>query len=310
VRFGPRLRGPGGEERQLGRVPPRGRRIRFTRYRSGGRSAVHAGAGALVVPKSASDISYVKWVANLRAATRGRDGETLEELKLRAPDIVRSREVAVTRRDFEYHATRASTRVARARCADGGPSGPSANGAAGPGHVRVMVVPVVSTIDGYVPPQELELPDAVQREVKAYLQDRCPLTLELDVRPPVYRLARVTATLVTRQGPGGDEATRERRRAQIRAEAERRLYRLIHPTTGGADGRGWPWGKALTLVDVHPLLQGVPGVAYVTDVRLQPVADARLQPIDPWPEPSDRELALAEGEVLCSGQHEITVVEG
>ena len=31
VRFGPRLREPGGEERQYGRVPPRDRTIRFTR---------------------------------------------------------------------------------------------------------------------------------------------------------------------------------------------------------------------------------------------------------------------------------------
>jgi predicted phage baseplate assembly protein len=302
VRFGPRLRAPGGEERQLGRVPPRGSRIRFASYRTGGRSAVHVGAGALVVPKSASDISYVKWVANLRPATRGRDGETLEELKLRAPDIVRSREVAVTRQDFEYHATRASPRVARARCADGWPNGPGADGASGPGHVRLMVVPVVSTLDGLVTAQELELPDALQREVKAYLQERCPLTVELEVRPACYRRASVAATLVTRQGPGGDEATRERRRAQIRAEAERRLYRLIHPTTGGADGRGWPWGKPLTLVDVHPLLQGVPGVAYVADVRVTSVDDGS--------DPSERELALAEDELLCSGQHEITVVEG
>jgi predicted phage baseplate assembly protein len=302
VQLGPRLRGPNGEERQLGRVPLRGRRLRFSRYRSGGRASVHVGPGTLVVPKSASDISYVKWVSNLRHATRGRDGETLEELKLRAPSIVRSREVAVTRQDFEYHTVRSSPRVARARCVDGSSNGRAANGAGGPGHVRVVVVPVVSTLDGQVPPEELELTDALQREVKSHLQERCPLTLELEVEPPVYRPACVTARLVIRQAPGGNEATRERRRVRTRAEAERRLCQLIHPTVGGADGRGWPFGKALSLIEIYPLLQGIPDVAYVDDVQLR-WADGGLQP-------SDRELVVGEDELLCSGQHEITVVEG
>jgi predicted phage baseplate assembly protein len=50
VQFGPRLREPGGQERQYGRVPQKGRTIRFTRYRSGGGSIGNVGRGTLVVP--------------------------------------------------------------------------------------------------------------------------------------------------------------------------------------------------------------------------------------------------------------------
>ena len=329
VRFGPRLRAPSGEERQYGRVPPKGHQLRFSRYRSGGGSVGNVGRGQLIVPKSAAQLSYLKWVANLTAATGGRDQETLEQFKLRGPQLVRTREVAVTRSDFENLAREASPRIARARCVagpaaaesagrsngqrlavspNGGPATGAADGssAARAGQVRLLIVPSVATRDQYVPRPELELaPEtrrALCRSVKAYLEERCPLTTELAVSLADYRWISVRAMLVTRARADLDEAARERVQAEIRAEAARRLYRFIHPATGGSDGEGWPWGKALTLGDVYPLLQRIPGVEFVDEVRFRPVVwvdDLAQLGAD------DRLLQLAPGEVLCSYRHEI-----
>ena len=316
VCFGPRLREATGQEQQYGRVPPKGRQVRFTRYRSGGGAVGNVGRGTLVVPKSASDLSYVKWVSNLRAATGGRDRETLDLFKLRGPKLVRTREVAVTRSDYEYLAREASPQAARVRCIAAGakpePNGSaSPNGSAAPNHVRLLLVPAVPTTDEYVPRSQLELDDEVRRElcrkVRSYLEERCPLTTELAVGLPDYKWVSVRARLVVQARPSVEAAIREQARARIEEEARRRLYRFIQPVTGGPDGTGWPFGRSLTLGDVYPLLQTVEGVEFVDEVRLRAVAfeadgTKRLGP-------EERLIRLADTEVLCSDAHEIEVVE-
>ena len=274
VRFGPRIVAPSGEEQQYGRVPPKGQLIRFSRYRSGGGSIGNVGQSTLVVPKSASDLPYVKWVANLRPAIGGRDRETLEAFRLRGPQLVRTREVAVTRSDFEHHALEASPRIGRVRCvaprAQSTSPGTSSNGSA-PGHVRLLLVPAVSTVDRPLNPEELEVPHEVSRSVYAYLRERCPLTTELVVAQPGYRWISVRARLVIRPRPGLDDVAQERRRTAIVDGAVRRLYAFLHPVKGGSDASGWPFGGSLTLGDVYPLLQNDPDVEYVDEVRFRQV---------------------------------------
>lgn len=307
--FGPRLREPTGQERQYGRVPPKDRLIRFTRYRSGGGAVGNVGRGTLVVPKSASDMSYVKWVSNLSPATGGRDRESIEAFKLRGARLVRTREVAVTRSDFEFLAREASPQAARVRCL-AVDARPELNGSA-PKHVRVLLVPAVPTTDEYVPRSQLELPEEVRRElcrkVKAYLQERCPLTTELAVGLPDYHWLSIRARLVIRARPDLEAADREAMRNRVRDEAGRRLYKFIHPVTGGADGQGWPFGKSLTLGDVYPILQDVDLVEYVEEVRFRTVTfDADGSRVVGQEE---RLVRLSETEVLCSDIHEIEVIE-
>ena len=42
-----------------------------------------------------------------------------------------------------------------------------------------------------------------------------------------------------------------------------RLLRFLHPTTGGLDGKGWPFGRGLWASDVHRALAGTLGEADV-----------------------------------------------
>lgn len=304
VRFGPRIVAPSGEEQQYGRVPPKGQMIRFSHYRSGGGSIGNVGRGTLVVPKSASDLPYVKWVANLQAAIGGRDRETLEAYRLRGPQLVRTREVAVTRADFESHAREASARVGRVRCV----APRSNNGTAGatsPGHVRILIVPAVSAVDRPLTPDDLELSEPVRRSVYAYLRERAPLTTELVVTQPDYRWVSVRARLIIRSRPGLDEVNRERRRQAVKEQAASRLYQFIHPVLGGPEHEGWSFGSALTLGDVYPLLQRDPEVEYVDEVRFReviPGADGT------WTiGPEDHLVRLDETELVCSYMHDIDV---
>jgi predicted phage baseplate assembly protein len=309
VRFGPRLREPGGEERQYGRVPPKGRQIHFTRYRSGGGTVGNVGRGTLVVPRSSTDLSYVKWVTNIRAATGGRDRETIEGFKLRGPKLVRTRQVAVTQSDYEFLAHEATPQAARVRCfaasADGRSDLPA------PNHVRLLLVPAVPTRDEVIPREQLELRPEVRRElcrkVRAYLEERCPVTTELAVGLADYRWVSVRARLVIRARPDLEAVEREAIRRRVEDEANRTLCRFIHPVTGGPDDAGWPFGKSLTLGDVYPLLQGVGEVEYVDEVRFRSATFDPAGRIGLGPE--ERLLRLAATEVLCSAPHEIAVSE-
>jgi predicted phage baseplate assembly protein len=309
VRFGPRLREPGGEERQFGRVPPRGRLIRFTRYRSGGGTIGNVGRGTLSVPRSLVDLSYVKWITNLRAATGGRDQESLDDFKLRGPKLVRTREVAVTRADYEFLAREATPQVARVRCV-GTPSDPTLNGSS-PTSVRLLLIPALPSTDERVPREQLELRPEVRRDlcrrVRAYLEERCPVTTELAVGIADYRWVSVRAQLVIKARADLEAVDRERRRHQVQEAAERALYRFIQPVTGWTTGDGWPFGKALTLGEVYPVLQAVPEVEYVEEIRFRPVTfDAQGRPTVGSEE---RLIRLDEAAVLCSDAHQIDVVE-
>jgi predicted phage baseplate assembly protein len=342
VRFGPRIVAPGGEEQQYGRVPPKGQLVRYSQYRSGGGTIGNVGQGTLVVPKSASDLPYVKWVANLHAASGGRDRETLDAYRLRGPQLVRTREVAVTRADFESLAREASPRVARVQCVaptgivgvvapsvprngtsnmNGASTSPrvrvmDTNGSStagmpaiggAPGHVRILLVPSVTAVDRPLTQDDLEIPEPVRRTVYAYLRERAPLTTELVVGSPEYRWVSVRARLIIRNRPGLDEVTRRQRQLAATQLASRRLLQFIHPVSGGADGNGWPFGAALTLGDVYPLLQEDPEVEYVDELRFRAVHAAAD---GDWTiGPDERLLRVSESGLFCSYAHEIEVHE-
>jgi hypothetical protein len=173
--------------------------------------------------------------------------------------------------------------------------------------VRVLLVPAITLVDRPLKPEDLEIPDQVRRSVYAYLRERAPLTTELVVAAPDFRWVSVRARLVIKSRPGLDDAARERRRRAAMDQAARRLYQFIHPVTGGADGQGWPFGTALTLGDVYPLLQQDTEIEYVDELRFRAVTPG---PEETWTVgPDERLLRLHETELFCSYAHEIEVFE-
>ncbi|MBD0395249.1 MAG: putative baseplate assembly protein, partial [Microcoleus sp. C1-bin4] len=123
-------------ERQYGKVPPPGAEIYMRVYRTGGGSRGNVQAEKLLVIKQA--IPYVKSVVNYRPATGGIDPESLDEAVIRVPQILRTRESAVTPEDFENVAKTATRAVARAHCLTNAMN-------TTPGRVTLLIVPKVET---------------------------------------------------------------------------------------------------------------------------------------------------------------------
>ncbi|WGP12806.1 putative baseplate assembly protein [Streptomyces sp. SH5] len=281
--FPPEVREPDGTMRAYGAVPAKGARLRVPRYRTGGGSAGNVARGAISVLRSS--VPYVAGVNNREAATGGVDGETVENAKVRAPTILRVQERAVTAEDYELIAREAAPSLRRVRCL------PAVPGEAGA--VRVLVVPdAVADEDGQVRFEQLVPSDAVLAAVTERLDERRLVGTRLIVEPPAYQGVTVVARLVT--APGDVD--------RVRAQALEALFRHIDPLRGGADGRGWPFGRPVQYGEVFAVLQNVEGAGLVEDVRLfpaDPITGRRGAAVD--------RVDVAPGALVFSHQHQVVV---
>jgi predicted phage baseplate assembly protein len=288
VELGPRIRSPRGLEDQHGHVPPAGRTLRFSAYRSGGGLAGNVGARTLTVMKSS--LPFIESVINYGGALGGTDSEDVEHARWRSPQVLRSRDRAVTAEDFEHLARAASPAVGRARClvlAD-----PRGMGH-GPGVVHVLLVPALMLPDGPLQPEQLELPPRVRREVAAYLDERRLLTTELVLEAPRYTWVGVEARVRARSGAD---------RARVERQCADALYEYLHPAVGGPDRTGWPFGRELFAGELYSQLQQVSGVDVVEQVVLHTVDPVSGQKGGP-----QTEILLEPDGLLCSWNHEIRV---
>jgi len=285
VQFGPAIREQDGTLKQYGAIPPKGSQVRFVSYRYGGGEGGNVAAGTLTVLKSS--IPYVARVTNRKPARGGADLESLERAKLLAPKFLRARNRAVTADDFEVFALRATSGVARAKCL----------GAAGADNVvTICLVPALNGSPELLTRQDLALHEKVKREVVAYLNERCLLTISASVQDAEY--IWVTVDVELQAQPGRDLKV-------VREEAERVLYGYLHPLRGGSSGDGWPFGRDLTSFELYPLLQGVEGVGAVTKIALWTHRD-----LEEKPDGKTDRVDLSPGGLICSGHHRVTVVQG
>lgn len=277
IRFGPVIRQPDGSARLYGATPPAQSMVRVPRYLVGGGRQGNVEAGTLTVLRSS--IPFVSSVTNPRAAIGGSDAETVEDLKQRAAVTVRTQTRAVTARDYELLVKLAAPSIARVVCRDATETGRV-------GHVLIQVVPAV--------PEDvrdfalLQPPAEVLEQIRAVLEPRRTLGAIVHVEPPSYLGVVVATRLVA--AAGADART-------VSARADLALRAFLHPVTGGPRGEGWPFGHPLLIGEVHSVLQGVPGVAYVDLVRLIPadvVTGVRGTPAD-LVQPDPRSLLFCVG---------------
>jgi predicted phage baseplate assembly protein len=247
VTFGPAVRLADGSMRQYGAVPDVGAVVRATRYCVGGGARGNVAAGAIRTLKSS--IPFVAGVQNLRRAKGGTDGETVEQAKTRAPLLLRTRSRAVTAEDYEILAPE----VARLRCLTAGEDGVE------PGAVRVLVVPNAPSEDGRLVLGNLVPTEQTLHRISERLDEVRLIGTRVVVEPPRYLGVTVVGRLVARPR---NSTTR------IQTEAVDALYKFLNPLTGGPDGRGWPFGRAVHAGEVFALLQNVRGVEVVEDVRI------------------------------------------
>ncbi|MDH6108473.1 putative phage baseplate assembly protein [Kitasatospora sp. MAP12-15] len=281
--FPPAVREPDGSLRPFGAVPPKGARLRVPHYRTGGGTAGNVARGTISVLRSS--VPYVARVDNREAARGGVDGETVENAKLRAPHLLRLQERAVTAGDFELIARQAAPAAARVKCV------PALAGEAGA--VRVLVVPDAVADDG----DRLRLEQLIPGEqllsaIASALDERRLIGTRLVVQPPDYQGVTVVARLATRS-PDAD---------RVREAALAALFRYLNPLRGGADGTGWPFGRAVQYGEVFAVLQQVAGGAAVEELRLfpaDPITGRRGAPAE--------RVDVAPDALVFSHQHQVVV---
>lgn len=256
--FGPSVREPDGSLRRYGAVPPKSAILAMSAYRTGGGPEGNVGPGQIRVLKTS--VPYISRVVNRRPAVGGALAETIDDLKRRAPLLLRSQGRAVTGRDFEQLARQAAPEIARVHCLTAHDEGTS-------GTVRVLVVPHVAADDlGQVERRDLNpSPDTVER-IRSYLDERRIVGTRLVVEPPAYHGLTLAVTVWVL--PGFD-------RGRVEIDVQKALYRLLDPLHGGPDGTGWPFGHPVQEHEIAATAARVPGVNSSAEI------DVRMLPADP-----------------------------
>jgi predicted phage baseplate assembly protein len=250
-------------------------------YRFGGGTKGNVPAGALHNLRNAVDGIDTNKVVNPMASYGGRDEETLDQAKQRAPSAIRARCRAVTTDDFEYFASQAAN-VARAKALP--LYHPSYPGVQVPGVITVVVVP---DADPSVPsPMPSE---GMLRTVCAYLDQRRLLTSELYVIPPTY--ARVSVSVDVTAADGSDLAV-------VSRAVNDALLTYFHPLVGGDDGRGWPFGGPIIYSRVVFRVFGVAGVDAVENLLIT---------VDGETAPECRDVAISAVALASSTEHQVSV---
>ncbi|MCI4567332.1 putative baseplate assembly protein [Lysobacter sp. CFH 32150] len=231
-----------------GRIPPAGAQVALsfiTAVDETGNVPAHT------ITEMRTGIAHVQAVDNPVAAEGGANSEAVAEAAVRAPQRLRHRGRALATSDYEWLAREASPAVARARCL----ALTGAEGRVQHGHVTVAIVPRGA--------QRLPLPSAgLRRRVRDFLAAQAPATVasRLRVIGPRYVEIGVVAQLVVAD---------PERAALIEASLRRRLDAWLHPTLGGAQGEGWPFGATVYLSDIATLVETTDGVDVASRVALR-----------------------------------------
>lgn len=251
-------------------------------YRAGGGLAGNVGAGeitALVTNVTGVDTARV---ANPFPAGGGRDAETLEEAKRRAPSALRAQRRAVTADDFESLAREAGN-VKRAKALP--LNHPQFPGTPVPGVVSVIVVPDAA---GTHPMPSAE----TMRAVCVHLDERRLITTEVFVLAPRYRRVSIDTDVIV-----DDLADL----AVVENDVTDALLHFLHPLTGGENGDGWPFGGTISYSQLDRQIFSVAGVRSVERLIITVDGEEALE---------CRNVAIGADELVYSDQHTVNVAYG
>jgi predicted phage baseplate assembly protein len=289
--LGPSLLQPDGTVYRFGAVPPRGSALRFSRYQCGGGSLGNVPKGIISVLKSS--IPYVAGITNRQPGINGRDAQSLDELKLRTPQMLRTRTRAVTADDFETLARKVPG-VDRAHCLAPGAQ-PGAAGLPKPGEVVVLVLPQVDRPHEFIAPERLTLAAELKQAVESELNERRLVGTRLSVQAPHVVWVSIEASVRLPERTGASQAVEVRRRA------ERELYRYLNPYVGGPAGTGWPFGRELHVSELYALLQRIPGIEYIDELRVEVSEPGSSE----GPQVVSARLPVPPRGVICSHVHRV-----
>jgi predicted phage baseplate assembly protein len=286
IRLGPELRATDGAVSMRGAVPPKGAAVRMSRYRHGGGREGNVDADTVTVLRSA--VPGVASVTNPRPSLGGVDSESLDSARERSALQIRTRYRAVTAEDYEYLASEATPRVARAlRVADDRPG------------VTLRILPRVDPADHRLTIEELTPDAGLLEEVRRYLEARKLLGTPIRLEPMRFRAVSVVVNL---------EVSARADIQRIEERIRHSLYTYLNPVIGGTPGdpgAGWPPGRSLHQGELFAIMHAFDAVELVKILRLY---EMNLHTGEQAGKASGRQIMLEADEVIASGDHVVRVV--
>jgi predicted phage baseplate assembly protein len=226
-------------------------------------------------------------VENPLPSTGGSSGETIDDAARRALESVERTERAVTLADYERLAgATPGVRLARAEArAERHPALPCYPA---PGVVTVLVLP-------YLPASRPAPSRGLLAAVASFLNRRRVLGTRVEVAGPSYVEVRVRARVKALPGASGEALARRLRAA---------LDSFLHPLTGGPEGSGWSFGRAVYISEVYQVLDETEGADHVLALELigpdgRVRCDNLCLPPDGLPDAGAHEIAVEGGGDPC-----------
>lgn len=231
---------------KTGLIPPIGKDNIKVTYKTGGGKKGNVAEGkidTLVTP-----IAYVDKVKNHEKASGGADIEDINNVLIRAPKRLKTRSRAITIEDYELLTKEASTEIAKVKVI------PNLNnlGKYQPNWVTIIIVPESKTSQP-MPSKGLI------KNVEDYIKEQCPLTTHIQVIPPVYAKVDIDAVIFIKKWE---------LLSSIKKEVQEKIASFLHPLYGGIEGKGWDFGTIPCLSDFYFLLEKIPGISYIKELKL------------------------------------------
>ncbi len=225
----------------------------------------------------------------------------------------------MTAEDFETLGKMVSREVARVKCRGAGQGGRGQV----PGVIEIMVVPAAFDLIKAGDLTKLLLEPVLQASIRASLDQYRLLATVLNIREPNYLGVKVEAEIAINEFS---------RPEAVKGRVVERLNEFLAPLSlidddqpsdlFGSRWEGWPFGRDLYISELYALIQQVPGVKHVLDVKasfrsiqLGKAIRALKEPGSNGADPSaltpvsQRVLQVPEDTLLCSLDHVVEVLE-
>jgi hypothetical protein len=194
-------------------------------------------------------------------------GEPTEMLFRRVREKLDARERAITKDEIEQQILARPTssqneKIARAEVIPDLPDMPAPGLRTAELTLKIVIVPEASSTE-FAP----EPTDELRQTVYEFLRERVPICTRLQVLAPQYSAIHLEATLVRGRQSRLDRAT-------VRQNVIKAVRDFLHPTRGGDDGHGWPFGRSIFRSELYAIIEGLPGVDHVRELLLR---DAQLR---------------------------------
>ena len=220
-------------------------------------------------------------VTNPQAANGGASAEAVPHAAGRAVEMMETPVRAVTASDYERLASETpGVRLARVTAkANLHPALPCSRA---PGVVTVIVLPEL--------PRGKPSPSAgLKRAVKSFLERRRVVGTRVEVVGPTYTTVTIRARVAPEPGASA---------AALRSRIVEALGLYFDPLRGGADGKGWPFGRDVYRAEILGVIDAVPGVDHVLSLDL----------FSGSCEPECGSVCVGAVGLVASGSHEIEVL--